>query len=142
MIIQCLLFGLLTHAIIHLSTGLDWKSITTSYLAGCIDWNCNIPGKGVIYHIQHWSSQTKFSAWNPEKTPLTKELIFMTAIFRLIVFQFYNFLLYSRITASIKNVAKWKFTLRKVLDNNLEFPNSEFQETHFLAFYLFTSLLL
>ena len=52
--------GLQTHGIIiHLSTGLDLKSIATSYFVGCIDWNCNIFGQGAMYRIQPWNPK-----WN------------------------------------------------------------------------------
>ena len=35
----------------------------------------------------------------------------------------------------MKNVAECEFSFREVSDNNLKFPNSELQETHFQAFY-------
>ena len=48
--------------------------------------------------------------------------IFVTTIFRLTVFKFYNFvfLLYNDSVKPMKNVAKWEFNLRKVSDYNLK----------------------
>ena len=36
--------GSLTHGIIHLSTRLNYNSIARTYLVGCIEQHCNIPG--------------------------------------------------------------------------------------------------
>ena len=61
MIMPCVQLGLLTHDIIHLSTGLNWSSIATSYVISCIDWNCNIPDQGAIYNIWHWNPKKPLS---------------------------------------------------------------------------------
>ena len=53
----------LADGIIHLSTGLDQKSIATSHLLGFIGGSCKIPGQEAIYHIQHWNSHMKLPVW-------------------------------------------------------------------------------
>ena len=71
--------------------------------------------------------------------------IFVTAIFRLIVFKFYDFvvLLQNHCVKSMKNVAKWELTLKKVSDNNLKFfPTVSSKKHIFMRFQAFTSLLL